>query len=307
MTRESQHDFDQFESLAQCPLCTHDSFEPVWQRDRRGIPLTFVQCARCRLVMQNPRMTQEALQRYFSSDYFIHDSKTDDGNLDELLGYYDYSAWESSYRRSSRYRLGHIMKFTTPPADLLEIGSATGFFLEQARDLGFAAQGLDVSSKFAAVARTKGFQIDEGFIETHPLRARAYDVICSFGAVTCWYDPVAGLKNVHQSLKPGGHFVFNHMDRDNFWYRIQGGRNWDYQHPCLFLWSQDTMRACLEKAGFEIVLSCKEAQSVSMARLTEYLRLPALRRLVYALRINELSFSVRVPFTRFVVCRPIPA
>ncbi len=128
-----------------------------------------------------------ALRRYFSSDNSIRDSKTDGGNLNELLGYYDYSTWEASYRRSAGYRLRHIMKLKQPPANLLEVGSATGFFLEEARDWGFAAQGLDISSRFADMARTKGFRIDEGFIETYPLPARAYDIICSFGTVTCWH------------------------------------------------------------------------------------------------------------------------
>ena len=307
MVANPRRTFDEFEQLAECPLCAHGTFEPVWQRHMRGVPLTFVQCARCRLVMQNPRMTRAALHRYFNSDNFINDSKTHDSNFDELLGYYDYSTWEQSYRKSAGYRLDQIMKLKKPPSNLLEIGPATGFFLEEARDRGFVVRGLDVSSRFADIARTKGLQIDEGFVETYSLTGDAYDIICSFGAITCWYDPVAGLNNVRQALKPGGYFVFNHMDRDNFWYRIQGGRNWDYQHPCLFLWSQETMHACLQKAGFEIVSSGKDVQIVSLARLFEYLRLPSLRRLTYAMNANELSLSVRIPFTRFVICRPASA
>lgn len=304
MTAATERGFAAFEHLSHCPLCAHDSFEPLLERDVRALPLRFVRCAQCGLVMQNPRMTLEALRHYFSSDHFIHDSKTKDGNFDQLLGYYDYSAWEGSYRRTARYRLDQMARFVKPPANLLEIGPATGFFLEAARDRGFDVQGLDVSTTFAAIARKKGFRIDEGFVETFPLPPARYEVICSFGAITCWYDPVAGLKNIRQALKPGGCFVFNHMDRDNFWYRIQGFRNYDYQHPCLFLWSQETMRACLERAGLDIVFSRTETQSVSLSRLSEYLRLPWLRRLVYALRINEWSLSLRVPFTRVVICRP---
>lgn len=304
MTAVAAREFAAFEQLSHCPICAHDSFEPLWRRDIRGLPLTFVQCARCRLVLQNPRMTPEALRRYFSSDNFIHDSKTKDGNFDQLLGYYDYSAWEGSYRRTAGHRLDEMTRFVKPPGKLLEIGPATGFFLEAARDRGFEVHGLDVSTTFASIARKKGFRIDEGFVETYPLPRAAYDVICSFGAITCWYDPVAGLKNIRQALRPGGCFVFNHMDRDNLWYRIQGFRNYDYQHPCLFQWSQETMRACLERAGLDSVFSAAETQSVSLSRVSEYLRLPWLRRLVYALEINEWSVTVRVPFTRLVICRP---
>ena len=120
MIREQRHDFDEFERLEHSPLCGHDSFESIWQQDMRGVPLTFVQCSGCDLVLQNPRMTEQALGRYFSSDHFINDSKTGDSNFDEFLGYYDYSTWENSYRRSGTYRLGHITDFVKPPAKLLD-------------------------------------------------------------------------------------------------------------------------------------------------------------------------------------------
>lgn len=305
MTAAAAREFAAFESLSRCPMCAHAGFDPLLRREVRGLPLTFVRCSGCGLVLQNPRMTPEALRSYFSSDHFIHDSKTRDGNLDEPLGYYDYSVWEDSYRRTTGHRLDVMGRFVTLPARLLEIGPATGFFLEAARDRGFEVRGLDVSTSLASIARKKGLVIDEGFVETYPLPRGFYDVICSFGAITCWYDPMAGLRNVRQALSAGGSFVFNHMDRDNLWYRIQGFRNWDYQHPCLFQWSRQTMDACLDETGFEIVFSGTDRQSVSLARLSEYLRQAWLRRLAYAAGINGWSLTVPVPFTRLVICRPV--
>src|SRR5207237_609099 len=158
------------------------------------------------------------------------------------------------------------------PMDLLEIGPATGTFLLAAQTEGYTVRGLEVSGTFAAAARARGLTIDEGFIETAELPAAAYDVVCSFGGITCWFDPLRGLANVRRMLRPGGVFVFNHMDIDNVVHRAQGKRNWDFQHPCLSLWSRRTMHLALDRAGFEMVFDQSERQIVTVVRLAEYLR-----------------------------------
>ena len=126
----------QFERLAACPICRHVEASTVLRRAVQGLPLEFSQCGHCGLIYQNPRLTRDSLADYFSSDFFIQDPMGD--NLDELLGYPDYFDWDKSYRKTARLRLERIRKLKQPPGELLEIGPATGSFLDSARSFGFS-------------------------------------------------------------------------------------------------------------------------------------------------------------------------
>lgn len=294
----------EFESLPACPLCAATGRVSVLHRERRGVPVSFVRCTGCCLVYQNPRLTRDGLQRYFSSTTFFRDRDNDDRSLEEPLGYFDYDNWDESYRRTAKLRLARISRHAPPPVTLLEIGPATGTFLLEAQRAGYQVRGLELSSGFAQRAGGRGLTIDEGFIETADLPAARYDVVCSFGGITCWFDPLRGLANVHRTLRPGGVFVFNHMDIDNAFYRAQGKRNWDFQPPCLSLWSRQTMHRALEQAGFEIVFEQRERQIVTLVRLAEYLRSRAMMTAVRKLGVAQVGLPTIVPFTRFVICRP---
>src|SRR5690349_11318071 len=100
MTGNVKLDAFEFEAPGGCPVCTDAGYSIVLDRSPRGVPLRFVACAGCGLVYQNPRMTRASLQRYFSSSFFIRDAENEGASFDELLGYFDYSVWEESYRKT---------------------------------------------------------------------------------------------------------------------------------------------------------------------------------------------------------------
>src|SRR5262249_22693868 len=141
----------QFEAAASCPACQSVEATTVVKRTVRGFPLEFSRCGNCSLIYQNPRLTRNSLANYFSSKLFIQDP--DGHRLHEFLGYSNYFDWDPSYRKTARLRLERLAKFKQPPGDLLEIGTATGSFLDAARSFGFRVRGLDLSSTFAAIAR----------------------------------------------------------------------------------------------------------------------------------------------------------
>lgn len=294
----------EFESLTACPLCAAPRAVNVFRERRRGVPLSFVKCVGCSLVYQNPRPTRECLRAYFASTTFFRDGANEDGNLKEPLGYFNYDNWDISYRRTAKLRLARIARHVAPPSKLLEVGPATGTFLSAAKRAGYDVRGLEVSGTLAGVARSRGLTVDEGFIESAQLPTAEHDVVCSFGAITCWFDPLRGLANVRKTLRRGGVFVFNHMNVDNVVYRAQGNRNWDYQHACLTLWSRSTMLLALRRAGFHVLFEQCERQMVTLGRLAEYLRSAAMLAATRKLGVQELALPLVVPFTRLVICRP---
>jgi SAM-dependent methyltransferase len=292
-----------FENLTACPVCQHTEALVFLRRKVRDIPLEFSICRNCGLIYQNPRFTRESLADYFSSDLFIQDDAN--GNrLDDLLGYPDYFAWDSSYRRTAALRLKRIAKYKTPPGDLLEVGTATGSFLNEARSFGFRVRGIDLSVAFATSARNRySLDIDIDYIEECVLPESRYDVICNFGGIACWRDPIRALTNIHSGLKPEGIFVLNHFNVNSIPARILSGRHFEYNHASLIIYSTKTMQQCLRQAGFKVIYSERERQYASLGRIAAYLKQKRLLKALGTLGLKEITIPMVIPGTMFSICR----
>ena len=294
-----------FEKLTACPVCQHSEATSVAQKTVQGIPLEFSKCSGCGLIYQNPRLTREMLADYFSSDAFIQDDPKGD-KLNELLGYPDYFAWDASYRKTATLRLKRIARFKEPPGDLLEIGTATGSFLDIARSFGFRVRGLDLSARFAEIARKRySLEIDINYVEECAPPSAHYDVICCFGGIACWRDPVRALKNIHHSLKVDGLFVLNYFNVNSIPARFLGDRHFEYNHASLIIFSKETMQRCLRDTGFEVVYTENERQYASLGRISSYLKQRLAFKALVALGLTELTIPLIVPGTIFSICRKI--
>ncbi|SRR6266481_1882125 len=294
----------QFENVEACIICGGTGFDVVYQKSVRSVPLRFVKCSQCGLVFQNPRPTRDTLLVYFSSSFFIRDSESVDFALEDLLGYYDYEAWDSGYKRTAPLRLERIGRFRPPPGRLLEIGTATGSFLDEARRVGYDVRGIDVSTTFADIARKRyALDIDVDFIEDVELPREHFEVVCNFGGVACWRDPMKALKNIRTSMKPDGVLALNHPNLDSFPARILGSRYHEFAHASLTIFSNKTMRRCLAEAGFRIVFSQNERQFASFGRIVTYLKSSAGLRIVGALGLEHRVIPVIAFGTIFSICK----
>jgi SAM-dependent methyltransferase len=292
----------QFETLGGCPACQSAEAATIVKRTVRGFPLAFSRCGNCGLIYQNPRLTRESLANYFSSNLFIQDPGGD--KLHELLGYSDYFDWDRSYKKTARLRLRRLTKSKQPPGELLEIGTATGSFLDAARSFGFRVRGLDLSLGFAEIARkTYSLEIEVDYIEEARLPDSHYDVVCSFGGIACWRDPIRALTNIRRCLTPDGIFVLNHFNVDSLPGRILGDRHFEYNHASLVIFSKKTMERCLNQTGFEVIYSQNERQYASLGRIAGYLKQASMLRFLRALRLENVTVPMIVPGTIFSVCR----
>lgn len=284
-----------------CPLCGAVERRTHLNRMIRGIPLQFSRCVVCGCIFQDPIPDAATLRSYFSSTQFVNDGHHT-SDLADTLGYYDYNAWDFSYRRTASIRLRNIARWVPPPADLLEIGTATGSFLDEARGRGYRTRGLDISELLGRNAREQyGLDIETGFIEDHPLPPDSYDVICAFGGVACWWNPKNALANIRQALRPGGVFVLNFSDVSNILARIAGDGYPEFNHASLVVYSNETLAELLRNAGFSIVYNRTEWQYASLERIVTYWRSNTLQALVQALGISKVMVRIPAVGTRFVV------
>lgn len=301
---EPHSDWD-FEDVTSCPVCGFSCRSVVYRKTVRSILLQFVKCTGCALVYQNPRLTQTALTKYFSSSTFISDSKSGEQSLKDQLGYFDYFSWDASYKKTASFRLERIARYKKAPARLLEIGTATGSFLDEARKAGYSVRGVDVSKTFAEIARKNyGLEVDTGFIEEFPLPVNTYDVICAFGGVSCWTDPIMAFKNIRRSLRKDGVLVMNHPDIESPVPRLLRDRYPEFNHASLTIFSNRTIRECPKKAGFRPILMETERQYATFWRVVTYLKSRRGVSLVRRLGLNDVSLPLLAFGTTFTVCLP---
>jgi len=294
-----------WEKVPACVACGHQGKQTIYEQTSSSITLCFVKCDACALVYQAPRLTRATSHAYFNSSLFWKENSSEESDPNVTLGYPDYDDWDPCYRETAKLRLQRIQRFCPPPARLLEIGTATGTFLQAAKLAGYDVEGVDVASEAARRASERfGLPIRRGFLEEIALPKAHYDVICVFGGISCWRDPLEGLRRVRASLKPGGFFVLNYPDRDSVVPKLMGRRYFEFNPASFTIFSRTSLGRCLKQAGFLPIFSQTERQIASLGRIFSYLKLRPLEKLAKKLHLTNLRLPVVVPGTVFEICRP---
>ena len=87
---------------------------------------------------------------------------------------------------------------------ILDVGCGTGANLELLGDFG-VAEGVDVSPAALSFCHQRGLTaVKQGQAESLPYEDRSFDVVTALDVVEHLDDDVAGLREMHRVLKPGG-------------------------------------------------------------------------------------------------------
>jgi SAM-dependent methyltransferase len=168
----------------------------------------------------------------------------------------DYVGHEARRRHESRVRLDLLATVLPPPARLLEIGAAAGFFLDEARRRGYSGVGIEPNAAMAAHAReTLGLGVRAGTLQEQELEPGAFDGACAFHVIEHLADPLSAVSRLRAALRPGG-FLFIEVPNAQSTAAERRGAAW----PPLDLpyhlghFGPSSLRALLERAGLEVVL-----------------------------------------------------
>ncbi|MDW8364259.1 MAG: class I SAM-dependent methyltransferase [Abditibacteriales bacterium] len=172
-----------------CYLCGADDTRLVWQKRER----TVVQCNVCDLIYTNPR---PRFDKVFAEVYDVGESylsKTE-------------RATKPARIRTYRRFLKELEPFRQTNS-ILEIGSGFGYFLNEARMLGWQGVGVEVSPFSVEYARrTYGVEVLLGTLEQHleALRRTPFDVVALWNVFEHLPDPLGSLRQFHALLRAGG-------------------------------------------------------------------------------------------------------
>jgi 2-polyprenyl-3-methyl-5-hydroxy-6-metoxy-1,4-benzoquinol methylase len=224
-----------------CNLCGGNHFRIIEDGEK---PSYVLKCIDCGLVFVHPFPDPTTLSTHYDEDY--------------------YADWMEAQRdkrlRMWRRRLGSVEK-RRKIGSLLDVGCATGTFLQLARDSGWNVRGTEYSAYAAKYAAEHlGADIFCGEL----IDARYEDA--SFDVVTFWHvlehvtDPTRYLTEARRILKPSGLIVIAVPNVNDYImqaaYKIVKGRplklfSKGEREIHLFHFSAHTLLAYLRKTGFD--------------------------------------------------------
>jgi 2-polyprenyl-3-methyl-5-hydroxy-6-metoxy-1,4-benzoquinol methylase len=251
----------------ECNLCHADlpaRLPAKWRKDGFDI----VVCPTCGLIYRRALPTHQELSKIYADTYFRHDPVDASGQ-----GYADYLKDENAHRKTARRRLVRLER-VCPPGQLLDVGCASGFFMDEARARGWVVAGIDISRVMTQWGRDKlNLHIDTGRFDQTAYPIATYDCITMWDYIEHSVDPAADFHRAQSLLKPGGILVFSTGDAGSLLARVSG-RRWHLLTPRHhnFFFSMQTVQRLLERSGLRLVSARRAAAWYSTGYVAYKLR-----------------------------------
>lgn len=239
----------------ECPVCHCGNLRPLGQGtvdpervtaddflitdSHYGSRWSFCACTRCGYVFSNPSLPEDELLRFYAQ-------------LDDR----EYAEEEVGRGRNFSAILNRLDKFSLPGKRLLDVGAASGIFLNLARNRGYDIRGIEPSRSLAADAR-KRYDIElfvgtlEGFRDE-----RKFSVVTLLDILEHLPDPGGFMGRVSALTEEEGVLVVVTPDIDSLAARLAGRKWWHFRIAHVAFFNRRSLRFLLEKYGFEIV-ECK--------------------------------------------------
>jgi len=89
------------------------------------------------------------------------------------------------------------------PKRLLDVGCASGIFLEQARNTGWDIEGVELSPVLCNKAKSRGLPVTHGWLESQSTNAK-YPVVTAWEVIEHTLDPEVFLNQLYSRTERGG-------------------------------------------------------------------------------------------------------
>jgi 2-polyprenyl-3-methyl-5-hydroxy-6-metoxy-1,4-benzoquinol methylase len=197
-----------------------------------------VQCKRCGFVYANPHADPNVVLKAYKDV------------VDPL-----YLQERAGREHTFREHLRALQRVTGEPNGrrLLDVGAYIGVFVELAREMGWAAEGIEPSSWAVAQAQERGLLVTQGTLESGGFPDESFDVITLWDVIEHFDDPMTELKHIFRLLKPGGVIVIHTIDIGSITARVMG-RGWPFlMEMHIMFFSRATLRDMLQRVGFTCI------------------------------------------------------
>jgi len=229
-----------------CINCKSENYKILFTNDRHGINQNTVMCNKCGFVYSNPRMTEESLNYFYSSNLYrkIYEASNDmEHNFNkrnEVIG----KSIEVNKPNYNKYYpnlfFDFICSLNLSYKTVCEIGAGFGNNLIFFKKYGKEVFGLEPSITLAKMAADNKMNIVQGFVDD---LNNKYDMIILKHVFEHLYDPIKDLKKIYSHINK---YLFIEVPGNyNRLSSIQNAHN--------FYFSENTLHKIVTGVGFKLI------------------------------------------------------
>lgn len=228
-----------------------EEFLVVATETREG-PGFWVQCKKCSLVLNQSGFSKEEVNDFYNHDY----QKTNSfkrGTVVTPREHYELAM------HSMVPVAEYLQKYLQPSWSVVDIGAATGEFLDLIKDRVDSCLGIELNQEYCDFMRDD-LGINATSEDYFKINCNEqFDLAVINATLDHMYNPLGVIDKVYQDLKPGGMFYIQTVNDNQALKRFLPNESGEmfkkfmYQRAHYLSFSEATLRRAVEQIGFEII------------------------------------------------------
>ena len=283
--------------LGFCRLCRSDDLKILFIK----YGFEVARCRRCGFTLLNFDPNEQFIKNYYSEDFF-----NDPGTKH---GFSDYEAENENLKKTFKERIDILKKYK-PAGRLLDIGCATGTFMEVASQ-NWDVFGVEISEYASQKAQEKGLKVLQGDLVNSPYADQKFDIITMWDTLEHLNHPTQVLQTLKKMTNTGSIIAATTGDVGSL-ASILTGKYWHLfnipQHLSYF--DKKSASSLFNKAGFKVMQISYPSVNFSLDyllfRLMTFYRIRALKSLYQLLKRRNLlnaNFKVNLFDIMFIIAQ----
>lgn len=223
-------------NFTQCILCGNTRFSRVYKKKWENS--NFVKCKACSLIFQNPQESLDTTKKRYQDSYFKYEVEN------------QYNFFNLVKKTIDDFQ---VLPLLPEKARILEVGSATGLFLQYMDSLGYSSTGIEVCKESVEYGR-EHFKVNllHTTLEESGLKPDSFDFVHFSHLIEHLNDPRSFLKTISSLLRKKGYVVVTTPNASGLFsgYYSEDWRCIVDDH--LFLFNKSNLKKLFISEGFTI-------------------------------------------------------
>ncbi len=216
-------------------------------------------CLNCGIEFLSPQLNDEELKKLYSENYY---------RAWGIQGEEENEGIKKMKIETFLLRLSQIKKYITT-GRILDVGCATGYFLDAALKNGFEPYGVELSDYSSAIAKKKfgASSIFQGTLEQCAFSTNSFDVIAMSDLIEHVRAPIETLSKAATLLKDDGIIMIMTPDTKTISNNLMGKRWTHYKLEHFFYFSNSSIHYLAAQCGLKVVHYEKSKKALTISYL----------------------------------------